>query len=147
MADEFSNFPTASLYLPGTVALPSPFPTLGTVWLPAPEFVNLPDLPKGIVLAAIQSTVRPHTTITRYVRADLIAAMFVLKDPSATEESVVNWQEGEWHYTPDVTRNLATPRRAIVYLPESAPVMTQAVFGATAAESAEYVGYQLGRCD
>ena len=149
MADELPILPTASLYLPGTVALPSPFPTVGTVWLPREGFANLPELPNGTVLVAIQSTARPHTTIVRYVRADLIAAIFVLKKASAAEESVVNWQEGDWHYAPhtDITKILAKPRRAIVYVPEQAPVMTQAVFGATAAESAEYLGYRFGPCD
>jgi hypothetical protein len=149
MAAELPTFPTASLYLPGTVALPSPFPTLGTVWLPPEDFANLPDLPKGTVLVAIQATARPHTTIVRYVRADLIAAIFVLKKPSA-EESVVNWKDGDWHYAPDVDclrkQILVAPRQAIVYLPENAPVMTQSVFGATAAESAEHLGHLWG-CD
>ena len=100
MADEFPTFPTASLYLPGTVALPSPFPTVGTVWLPPADFANLPDLPEGTVLVAIQTTVPPHTTIVRYVRANVIAAIFVLKDRSAANESVANWEAGKWHYAP-----------------------------------------------
>jgi hypothetical protein len=149
MADEFPTFPTGSLYLPGTVALPSPFPTLGTVWLPPADFANLPDLPERTVLVAIQTKVRPHTTIVRYVRANVIAAMFVLNDPDAAEESVVNWETGNWHYAPEVDeirKVFAKPRKAILYLPENAPVMTQSVFGATAAESAEYLGHLWG-CD
>jgi hypothetical protein len=139
-------FPTGSLYLPGTVALPSPFPTLGKVWLPPKDFAHLPGLPEKTVLVAIQAMVRPHTTIIRYVRAEFIAAMFVPEKEYAAGDSVVDWEEGKWHYAPDVHDLLAKPRHAIVYLPESAPVMTQSVFGATAAESAEHLA-DLWGCD
>jgi hypothetical protein len=83
------------------------------------------------------------------VRANVIAAIFVLKDRSAANESVANWEAGKWHYAPkvdEITKIFAKPRKAIIYLPENAPVMTQSVFGATAAESAEYLGYLWG-CD
>jgi hypothetical protein len=150
MADEFPIFPMASLYLPGTVALPSPFPTVGTVWLPPPDSEHIPGLNKGTEVLAIGALAPPHSTIVRYVRTQFISAMFLLNERSDAEEFVVNWKHGKWLYTPsyeDLREKLASKNRAIVYVPESAPVMTHTVFGATAAESAEYLGFQMSSCD
>ncbi|HEV2972392.1 MAG TPA: hypothetical protein VGY55_20635 [Pirellulales bacterium] len=150
MVDEFQVFPMAALFLPGTVALPSPFPTVGTVWLPSPDFECMPGISKGTELIAIGKSTPPSASIVRYVRVEHVAAIFLLHDTCAEATDAVDWKHGNWLYKPssdDLRRELAARSRAIVYVPENAPVMTQAVFGATAAESAEYLGYLAGPCD
>ena len=101
MSDEFEAFPMSALYLPGTVALPSPFPTAGKVWLPSPDFECMPGLLKGhdLHLLAIGSLVPPSRSIVRYVRVEHISAVFLLVGTSDAEDSeAVNWKQGEWLY-------------------------------------------------
>jgi hypothetical protein len=148
MADAFPIFPRTSLYLPGTVALPSPFPTVGHIWLQSPkQMAGLED--EETELVAIGASVPPTTTIVRYVQVKLISAIFFFDKTSEGEDSnSINWKKGI--FSPclhDIKKGLENSTRAIVYVPESAPVMTQAVFGQTAAESAEYIGFRLGPCD
>jgi hypothetical protein len=151
MSDEFEVFPMSALYLPGTVALPSPFPTVGKVWLPPPDLKHMPGITKAIDLIAIGHLVPPSRSIVRYVRVEHISAMFLLDDKCGADESeVVNWNHGNWLYAPnlkDLQDAIKPHSRAIVYVPESAPVMTQTVFGATAAESAECLHYLATSCD
>src|SRR5258708_3914147 len=145
MPDEFEAFPTSALYLPGTVALPSPFPTVGQVWLPSPDFECMPGLLKErhLHLLAIGNLIPPSRSIVRFVRLEHISAVFLLDGTSDADDSeAVNWKQGEWLYAPSLEQlkgKLKPGSRAIVYVPENAPVMTQTVFGATAAESAEYI--------
>ncbi|HKD38580.1 MAG TPA: hypothetical protein VKB78_17330 [Pirellulales bacterium] len=148
MAAEFPVFPRTSLYLPGTVALPSPFPTVGHIWLQSPKLMaGLED--EETELVAIGTSVSPTTTIVRYVHVEHVSAILFLDKVSEGEESnSIDWKKG--FFSPsldDIKRGLANSNRAIVYVPESAPVITQAIFGQTAAESAEYVGWRLGPCD
>ena len=151
MSDDFEIFPMSALFHPGTVALPSPFPTVGKVWLPSPEFEHMPGIAKGTELIAIGNAIPPSRTIVRYVRVQHVSAIFLLYDKRDSDEShAVDWKQGIWLHAPsvhDLQREFATRTRAIVYVPEHAPVMTQAVFGATAAESAEYFHPDLTRCD
>jgi hypothetical protein len=150
MSDDFKAFPMAALFLPGTVALPSPFPTVGKVWLPPSDSEHLPGIAKGIAVIAIGNAIPPSRTIVRYVRVEHVSAIFFLDDARGDESEAVDWKQGIWLYGPsihDLEREFATRTRAIVYVPEHAPVMTQAVFGTTAAESAEYHGYLTSPCD
>jgi hypothetical protein len=153
MPDEFEAFPMSALYLPGTVALPSPFPTVGRVWLPSPDFECMPGLLKKhhLHLLAIGNLVPPSRSIVRYVRVEHISAMFLLAGKGdADETEAVNWNQGKWLYAPsleDLKGQLKPKSRAIVYVPENAPVMTQTVFGTTAAESAEYIHAFRTSCD
>jgi hypothetical protein len=149
MPDEFPVFTRASLYLPGTVALPSPFPTFGNLWLPSAK--QLPGSEKETEMVAIGASIPPTTTIVRYVQAKFISAIFYLEKASSAEPSgSIDWSQGQWLFSPtyDQLRDLlGKMRRVIVYVPESAPVMTQTVCGQTAAESAENIGTLYRRCD
>ncbi len=151
MSDDFQVFPTSALFLPGTVALPSPFPTVGKLWLPSTEFEHLPGIPKGTKLIAIGNAIPPSRTIVRYVRLEHVSAVYFPDDTCGADESEVgDWKPENWLFAPtilDLQGALAKSNRAIVYVPEHAPVMTQAVFGLTAAESAEYIHPDLTRCD
>ncbi len=149
MPDEFPVFPMASLFLPGTVALPSPFPTVGHIWLPTLK--QLPGIERDTELVAIGASLPPTTTIVRYVQAKFISAIFLLDKSSDAEDSgSIKWNKGTWLFAPSFEQigdALSKKNRAIVYVPESAPVMTQGVFGQTAAESAEYIAWRHGPCD
>jgi hypothetical protein len=153
MPDEFEAFSMSALYLPGTVALPSPFPSAGKVWLPSPDFECMPGLLKGrdLHLLAIGHLVPPSKSIVRFVRVEHISAVFLLDGTSDADESeAVNWKQGEWLYAPSLEHlksKLKPGSRAIVYVPEHTPVMTQSVFGTTAAESAEYIHPFGTSCD
>jgi hypothetical protein len=152
MADEFKAFPMSALYLPGTVALPSPFPTVGRIWLPQTDMERMPGIVNGTDLVAIGNLVPPTSSIVRYILIEHISAIFLLSDPANGDWSEpLDWNKGSWLYSPNVgvVRDAVGPHsRAIIYVPESAPVMTQWVFGATAADSAEYRGTMGGgRCD
>ena len=80
MSDDFEIFPMSALFHPGTVALPSPFPTVGKVWLPSPEFEHMPGIAKGTELIAIGNAIPPSRTIVRYVRVQHVSAIFLLDD-------------------------------------------------------------------
>jgi hypothetical protein len=145
MPDAFPIFPRASLHLPGTVALPSPFPTLGHLWLPSSK--QMPGLEDETELVAIGVSHPPSSTIVRYVQAKFIAAVFMADEGSDDEEETpINWKHGTWLFSPKYG-DIKETTRAIIYVPESAPVITKSVFGQTAAESAECIGILLRRCD
>ncbi|HEY2147804.1 MAG TPA: hypothetical protein VGH32_07690 [Pirellulales bacterium] len=149
MADEFSIFPKAAIHLPGTVALPSPFPKVGHLWLQSPKQLSgLEDEESELV--AIGVSIPPTTTIVRYVLVKFVSAIFLLKEPSDAEKlAATDWKNGTWLFPPKLHEGLAKTSRGIVYVPESAPVLTQAVCGQTAAESAEHIGIHMQpmKCD
>ena len=89
MPGEFEAFPMSALYLPGTVALPSPFPTAGKVWLPSLDFECMPGLLTGhdLHLLAIGNLVPPSRSIVRYVRVEHISAVFLLNSTPDPDDS------------------------------------------------------------
>jgi hypothetical protein len=137
----------ASLFLPGTVALPSPFPTVGHIWLQSAKQMSGLEH-EETELVGIGVSIPPTTTIVRYVQVKFVSAIFLLNKPYDAEGSApIDWSHGTWLFPPKLHEGLAKTSRGIVYVPESAPVMTQRVVGQTAAESAEHFSIQWSRCD
>jgi hypothetical protein len=124
MPDE-SNLPLRALVLGGTVALPSPFPTVGSLHvLSDREAQRILGEKVPIELVTIDQTIEPSTQIQRIVQREHIRAIYDAKD-------------GKWSF-PGEKFGGAVPDQGIVFVPEDAPVMTRVIFSGTASESAEY---------
>jgi hypothetical protein len=140
-----------ALALAGTVALPSPYPAYGSVSLAVVDDGDDCD-----VLVKILQVVSPRRIITRFVRREDIRAIRGNPD-GALDGGPESWPIlGVNRFRPDLERRteelLAQVGTgpvaeapwypaAIVYVPESAPVLHRNEVGVTAAISAEEVGF------
>jgi hypothetical protein len=150
-----------SIALAGTVAVPSPFPSLSRIDVSTygitKDEVDSLDAPTSFealqffrkVLVEIAHEVNPRLTITRVVKLCDVAAAFLPADTSQ-----VSLSHGQWYLsaelealvldklseldTQDLPALVPLLFESIVYLPETAKVLLRVETGMTAAESVEY---------
>ena len=149
---DFTQNQQTALLLAGTVALPCPFPSVGTL-----SVLVVPEAGDFEVYIKIVQIVSSRRIITRFVRLADIRAVQALaaNDPSGGPET--------WPImgVAAVRRQLETIEKdliekvkksnsarafdwlsaAIVYVPEAAPILHRDEVGVTAAVSAEDVGF------
>jgi hypothetical protein len=142
------RFQLRSLSLAGTVAIPSPFPELGKIFLQAGGVIyqgasgeaTREDL---VVIEHMQSH---RVTVTRRV---------FLRDVAAVAFCPLDTSMKNWYFGPEIVRELrarsnsnnADLMMGIAYVRETAPVLMDVEVGMTAAESAEYYPPVLDRSD
>ncbi len=149
---DFSQNQQTAMLLAGTVALPSPFPSSGSL-----SVVVVPEAGDFEVFIKIVQIVSPRRIITRIVRlADiravkapppkvlsggpetwpLLGAAAVRRHVDKIEKDLL--EKVKRSNMPEASDWLPV---AIVYVPESAPVLHRDEVGVTAAVSAEDVGF------
>jgi hypothetical protein len=129
-----------ALFIPGTVALPSPIPCLGMISF---RSMNGSNDPRDVLLVRVEETVGLHNMIARIVRAPHVAAIYYPQNADNPDLGA-----GDWIFGPDVAAKVGEPRRGIVFVAKDAPVLIQAEFGMTAEESAQYpLWYPCPGCD
>jgi hypothetical protein len=119
-----------SFYLPGTVALP-PYPTPGTIAVGVWE-----DEESGsqIRVLTVSQWTGLDSFIARTVELRHVAAIALVDSETSIDKAT-------WYFQPQVEKlaaGLAESARGVLFVPENTPIRTEVIFGATAAESAEY---------
>jgi len=128
-----------SFYLPGTVALP-PYATPGTI-----EAGVWEDEESGsqIDVLTVSQGRGLDSYIVRTVELRHVAAIALFDSETTIEKA-------KWYFPPQLEKLAAgIPESAsgILFVPENTPIRTEVIFGATAAESAEYRGPGARGCE
>jgi hypothetical protein len=148
----FSITQQNALLLAGTVALPSPIPAIGQVWV-----VIISENGENEFYIKIVQVVSDKRIITRFVR---LADVRAIRTPAAdaAERGPENWplitfkelrrridkKVGDLpkkEPAPETPVEIKLYEAAIVYVPEAAPALHRDEVGVTAAVSAEDVGF------
>jgi hypothetical protein len=149
---DFSQSQQTALLLAGTVALPCPYPSVGSL-----SVLVVPEAGDFEVYIKIVQVVSLRRIITRFVRLADVRAVHVLSpdDPSGGPET---WpligSAAVRRQLETIEKDLIEKARksndarafdwlasAIVYVPESAPILHRDEIGVTAAVSAEDVAF------
>jgi hypothetical protein len=132
MPDE-TNLPLRALLLGGTVALPAPFPAVGSLRVATDKEVNkLFGGNARLRLLIIEHALEPSTQVIRLVQLHHVRAVF---EPECVDGPQLD--HGKW-IIPGEGWEGEFPPFGIVFVPEHEPVLTKVVFAGTAADSAEY---------
>jgi hypothetical protein len=155
---------TRSFFLAGTVALPSPYPTLGTISFTAGQMTYSPgERPQDKDLVILYEY-QQNRTIVRLMLQEDISAIFVAGERDArgvlqlsARDYSENIEQGEWFVDTDV--NAATVRarlnlqqqidissrnsvlRGIVFIAEDRPIFHVTEFSQTAGADVESEGF------
>ncbi|MHC4177713.1 MAG: hypothetical protein ACYSWU_09405 [Planctomycetota bacterium] len=135
----------AALFLPGTIALPSPFPSVGDVEIKKDgEGAELRDGERGVLLT-VRRRFEPSTEVCWTMLVERVSAILL------TNGAELESDGAEWLFGPDVAKLQSVkgtnPAKGIVYVPENAPVLMRVEFGTTASESMDFPVPGLGGCD
>ncbi len=125
--------------LPGTIALPSPFPTVGKL--------SIEECDERYTISIVHDTGR-HFSITRKVYLTDVAAIQIVSPPSMKQwffargylnpaEKILSFFRSTENNSKEQGQSEAVIE-GIVYVAESAPVLNHVEFGTTAADSSDY---------
>jgi hypothetical protein len=164
---DFDARQTRRLFLAGTVAFPTPFPSTGVISL-ANGHLKYAEKPnqKTVPIVVIREHERRDRSSRRLVLQEHVAALFIpgTRKPDGTfsisrKKWVNNFERGEWFLHTDVnideiTYRLASPDkkkakdknndkdnlvlRGIIFVPERLPIVTMSEEATTAGEAIEY---------
>jgi hypothetical protein len=122
-------------YLVGTLPIPNTFPDLAIVQSHPQVKLN----GGGDLESVLQITEKkPHWTIVRTVSLRDVIAVFTTAE-SNPEKMRSEWLDARNWATGDRISAISSPQAGIAYVSEMAPVIMTVEFGATAADSVEYV--------
>ena len=136
----------APLFLPGTIRLPSPFPTIGELELQE-DGAHYRGVEKPGALLIVRRRIRPSTKVCWTIRVECVSAILLTKGDE------LDYATATWIFTPSVPKlkSLAEAEvpKGIVFVPEDAPVLMCIEFGATASECADcpVPGLSMTICD
>lgn len=166
---DLDNRQTRRLFLAGTVAFPTPFPSIGILSFESGRLTNSPGRKtdsKPVVVVqdrSDRSWTRTHAILLEHIAALFIPGAF---DSSgqfqiAQDSSVEDDEKGEWFFETDITAQAIGERlrlpegfdistrdsklRGIVFVKESRPVVSSAEMIATAAVTRD-VDWTATRC-
>jgi hypothetical protein len=150
---EFQREQRVAFALAGTVALPSPFPAAARVLLGIYPVTT----PRGDLYLKLIHVASETSLVTRIIWLEDVRGIRVPpKDETGELLGLHGWPlllPGEVREAAEETKAKAKPsdelelyRRAIIYVPEAAPVVTRFEFGMTAAESSEADWWNPPKC-
>jgi hypothetical protein len=144
----FDRAQMRSFHLAGTVAIPTPFPEVGTLRLrPSALAYQGGDEMFADDLVDIEHVQSHRLVIVRTVRLSDVAAVLLGECVNPIDLSAARWYFGpEVGEVLEARANDNTPglMMGIAYVRESAPVLMRVEVGMTAAESVEYYPPVLG---
>jgi hypothetical protein len=137
----FQRHQLRSFHLAGTVALPSPYPEVGYLFLVSGglHYQSAKSKLPSLDLVAIEHCQSNRVTITRYVALHDVMAVLLSGCPNPDSDR-------DWYFGPEIAPQLEARSTVdashlcvgIAYVREQAPILMKVEVGLTAAESAEY---------
>jgi hypothetical protein len=134
MEYDLNPLETRRMHLAGTVPFPTPFPTVGTVWLKA-----------GKSTLVIEDPVHFDNKVTKTVYLDNVAAIFA-PDPSGGDWSdpcgnkCIDFERGKWFFGKNIITGITSSISSesfpgIVFVAADAPVFSRVDLTLTAAKT------------